>query len=343
MGESPYFCKMKSIRFVVIGLGHIGSRHGETLRLHPEAEWVASVDPDTNKAAEGVPHFTSIEDFLSAGISCDVASIASPNGLHAEQSIQAMKAGLHVVVEKPMALRAADVQAMIQVSKQTGKSLIGVMQNRYSAPSQYVKTLLDNDALGNLYRAQVDCFWNRDERYYDGHAWHGSADLDGGVLFTQFSHFVDMLHWLLGPLQPFWAESSNHSHKGITPFDDSGSIAFSFGNAGRGSFRYSTSVHHQNFESTLSLIGERGTVKLGGQYMNQVQYVHIDGQTLHPELPEVPANDYGLYKGSAANHHHLIQNTLDHLLRGAPITTPAEDGLAVVEFIEKAHALVSPS
>jgi len=331
------------MRFVVIGLGHIGSRHAETLRMHPEAEWVASVDPDSDKAASGIPHFESIEDFLSSGIGCDVASIASPNGLHAEQAIQAMKAGLHVIVEKPMALSAADVQFMIQVSEQTGKSLIGVMQNRYSAPSQYVKSLLDQGALGNLYRVQVDCFWNRDERYYSGHAWHGSAELDGGVLFTQFSHFVDMLHWLLGPLQPFWAESSNHNHQGITPFDDSGSIAFAFGNKGRGSFRYSTSVPHQNFESTLSLIGERGTIKLGGQYMNQVQYVNIDGQTTTPELPEVPANDYGLYKGSAANHHHLIQNALDHLLRGAPITTPAQDGLAVVEFIEKAHALAHSS
>lgn len=341
MGESPYFCKMNCIRFVVIGLGHIGSRHGETLRLHPEADWVASVDPDLSQARDGIPHFASLKEFLSSGIPCDGASIASPNGLHAEQAIQAMKAGLHVIVEKPMALSAADVQAMIQVSKETGKSLIGVMQNRYSAPSQYVKSLLEQGALGTLFRAQVDCFWNRDQRYYADHAWHGSAHLDGGVLFTQFSHFVDMLHWLLGPLDPYWAESSNHNHLGITPFDDSGSIAFSFGNVGRGSIRYSTSVHHQNFESTLSLIGERGTVKLGGQYMNQVQYVHIDGQTRRPELPEVPANDYGLYTGSAANHHHLIQNALDHLLRGAPITTPAEDGLAVVEFIEKAHILAS--
>ena len=343
MGESPYFCEMKSLRFVVIGLGHIGSRHAETLRMHPEAEWVASVDPDSTKAAAGIPHFGSWDEFLGSGIVCDAASIASPNGLHAEQAIQAMKAGLHVVVEKPMALSAADVQSMIQVSKQTGKSLIGVMQNRYSAPSQYVKSLLDQGALGTLYRAQVDCFWNRDGRYYARHSWHGSADLDGGVLFTQFSHFVDMLHWLLGPLQPFWAESSNHNHQGITPFDDSGSIAFAFGKDGRGSFRYSTSVSHQNFESTLSLIGERGTIKLGGQYMNQVQYVNIDGRTITPELPEVPANDYGLYKGSAANHHHLIQNALDHLLRGAPITTPAQDGLAVVDFIEKAHALAHSS
>jgi UDP-N-acetyl-2-amino-2-deoxyglucuronate dehydrogenase len=343
MGESPYFCEMKSMRFVVIGLGHIGSRHAETLRMHPEAQWVASVDPDRTKATVGIPHFGSWDEFLNSGIACDAASIASPNGLHAEQAIQAMKAGLHVVVEKPMALSAADVRSMIQVSEQTGKSLIGVMQNRYSAPSQYVKSLLDQGALGTLYRAQVDCFWNRDERYYAGHAWHGSAELDGGVLFTQFSHFVDMLHWLLGPLQPFWAESSNHNHQGITPFDDSGSIAFAFGSTGRGSFRYSTSVSHQNFESTLSLIGERGTIKLGGQYMNQVQYVNIDGQTITPELPEVPANDYGLYKGSAANHHHLIQNALDHLLRGAPITTPAQDGLAVVEFIEKAHALAHSS
>jgi predicted dehydrogenase len=331
------------MRFVVIGMGHIGSRHAETLRLHPEADWVASVDPDSSKAVAGIPHFCHLDEFLHSGISCDAASVASPNGLHAQQAISAMKAGLHVVVEKPMALSGADVQSMIQVSNETGKSLIGVMQNRYSAPSQYVKSLLDQEALGSLFRAQVDCFWNRDERYYTGHAWHGSAELDGGVLFTQFSHFVDMLHWLLGPLQPFWAESSNHNHQKITPFDDSGSIAFSFGESGRGSFRYSTSVHHQNFESTLSIIGQRGTIKLGGQYMNQVQYVNIDGQIITPNLPEVPANDYGLYKGSAANHHHLIQNALDHLLRGAPITTPAADGLAVVEFIEKAHALARQS
>jgi len=331
---------VSTLRFVVVGLGHIGSRHAETLRLHPEAEWVASIDPDTRKSREGVPHFASWSDFLAAGIPCEVASIASPNGWHAEQAIAALEEGFHCIVEKPMALKAADVSRMMQVANQTGKSIIGVMQNRYSAPSQYVKSILEAGRLGRIYRVQVDCFWNRDDRYYSGHPWHGDPHMDGGVLFTQFSHFVDMIHWLLGPLEPTWAESFNH--KNTSALDDSGSIAFRFGQGeleGRGSFRYSTAVFGKNFESTLSIIGEKGTIKLGGQYMNQVHYAHLDGQEEHPEFPETPANDYGLYQGSAANHHHLIQNAIDHLLRGAPITTPASDGLAVVSFIEKAHEL----
>src|SRR5690554_1653512 len=187
------------IRFAVVGLGHIGKRHAAMIIEDPEAELVAYCDikpKETLQLAEShIPFFQSIEEMLSAGIEIDVVCICTPNGLHAEQSIYALRKKCHVVCEKPMALCKADAELIIHTSLEMSRHIFCVMQNRYSPPSEWLKEIVKTKSLGSIYMVQLNCYWNRDERYYKPGGWHGSKNLDGGTLFTQFSHFIDIMYW----------------------------------------------------------------------------------------------------------------------------------------------------
>jgi UDP-N-acetyl-2-amino-2-deoxyglucuronate dehydrogenase len=325
------------VRFVIIGYGHIGKRHAAMIERHPEAVLVAVVDPQTPLDLPVCPHFVSWQEYLMAGIKADIAVVATPNGLHVPQALQALNEGLHVVVEKPMGLSAASVKELMTAAIEKHLQLFPVMQNRYSPPAQWIKSVVEQGLLGDIYLVQLNCFWNRDARYYLPRGWHGDKQLDGGTLFTQFSHFIDTLYWLLGRIRNVQGRLFDFNHQQLTDFEDSGLFTFELERGGAGSLQFSSAVYDQNFESSITLIGSKGTVKLGGQYMETVSYCHIADYNM-PNLPPTnPGNDYGTYKGSAANHQFVIQNVVDVLHGRAPITTTPEDGLAVVEMIEQLY------
>ena len=239
-----------------------------------------------------------------------------------------------------MALTKAECENMVYKSIQAQKNIFVVKQNRYSPPSVWIKELIDKKNLGDIYVVQLNCYWNRDERYYKKGSWKGTKDLDGGVLFTQFSHFIDIMYWLFGDIKDIQAKFKNFNHKETTEFDeDSGIVSFNFLNGGMGCIQYSTSVWDKNMESSIAVIGSKGTVKIGGQYMDKVDYCHIKDYTM-PNLAETnPANDYGGYKGSANNHPLMIQNVIDTLKGRNTITANALEGMKVVEIIEKIYSL----
>jgi predicted dehydrogenase len=334
------------IRFAVVGSGHIGKRHAAMIQQNPESKLVAMADVNTALAGDiestfGVPFFTSIEELLASGLEFDVVNICTPNNFHAPQAILALEAGKHVVVEKPMALSKADCEDVIYKSLQAGKLVFCVMQNRYSPPSVWLKEVLSQKKLGEIFHVQINCFWNRDSRYYKAGGWKGNKVNDGGTLFTQFSHFIDIMFWLFGDITNINARFYDFNHKELTEFEDSGIAQFDFTKGGTGSLNFSTSVFDSNLESSMTIIGEKGSIKVGGQYMNEVQYCHIQDYTM-PELPpSLPPNDYGHYKGSAANHHFVIENVVSTLKGRTVATTNALEGLKVVEIIEKIYSLKS--
>lgn len=329
------------VKFVVIGCGHIGKRHAEMIARNKEAELVALIDvkekPDLGIDHLSVPFFKSIDDFLSSGIETDVVNIASPNGYHAEHALKCIQAGKHVVVEKPMALNKQDAEKVIFKALHLHKHVFAVMQNRYSPPSVWIKEIVDSNRLGKIFMVQLNCYWNRDSNYYKVDSWHGKKDLDGGTLYTQFSHFVDILYWLFGDIQNIQGNFQDFNHQHLTDFEDSGFVNFEFLNGGIGSLNYSTSVWQQNMESSMTIIAENGSVKIGGQYMNEVVYCNIKNYTMPELAPTNPGNDYGAYKGSAQNHHYVIENVIDVLKGRAPITTNALEGLKVVDIIERIY------
>jgi predicted dehydrogenase len=331
------------IKFAVIGQGHIGKRHAEMIRRNPEAELVAVCDvlPKEQVGLADIQeaYFTNYDEFLAANLDVDVVNICTPNGFHAEYAIKALQARKHVVLEKPIALTKNDAEVILFKSLEMSKHVFCVMQNRYSPPSVWLKEVCDGGLLGDIFMVKLDCYWNRDGRYYKKGNWHGDGKLDGGTLFTQFSHFIDIMYWLFGDIQNIRGNFADFNHKDLTDFEDSGVVTFDFVNGGMGCLNYSTAVWDTNLESSITIIGSQGTIKVAGQYMNEVTYCNIKDYEMPELAPSNPPNDYGLYKGSAQNHHYVIENVIEKLTDKGTITTNVLEGLKVVDIIERIYAV----
>lgn len=333
----------KKINFAVIGQGHIGKRHAEMVRRNSECKLIAVCDiqPKEKLGIENIEEdfYTDAEQMLNEHPEIDVVCVCSPNGLHAKHSLIALQAQKHIVCEKPMALSKRDCEEIIFKSLQVHKHVFCVMQNRYSPPSQWIKQIVEQGTLGDIYMVQLNCYWNRDERYYKKDNWKGSLALDGGTLFTQFSHFIDIMYWLFGDIENIQAKFQDFNHTDLTEFEDSGLVNFDFVNGGMGCINYSTSVWDKNLESSITIIGSKGSVKIGGQYMDKVEVCNILDYSMPELAPTNPANDYGHYKGSANNHHYIFANVTDTIKGRTTMTTNALEGLKVVEIIERIYAL----
>jgi len=333
-----------NIKFSVLGFGRIGKRHAKIIHEFSDSELVsiADIDPSQFKAAKELGlstiSYSSLEEFIKNDKNAsDVVNIATPNGFHTDYAVKLMIAGYHVVIEKPMGLTTESCEKVLSTMIETGKQAFVVKQNRYSPPSIWLKDIVDKKIIGTVLLVQSNCYWNRDERYYSNSSWRGTKDQDGGALFTQFSHFIDLLYWVFGDIKNVHALVKNLTHPNLINFDDSGFAQFEFVDGGIGSLNYSTSCWNQNMESSITVIGTKGSVKIGGQYMNEIEYCHIDNYKT-PKLPKTnPPNDYGPYKGSAANHHFVIENVVNALKGNKSVTTNVFEGMKVVTFIEKIY------
>jgi UDP-N-acetyl-2-amino-2-deoxyglucuronate dehydrogenase len=331
----------KKIKFAVVGCGHIGKRHAEMISRNSECDLVALVDVK-ERGQLGiekyeVPLFNSLSDLLKSDLEIDVVNIATPNGFHAEQALTCLESKKHVVIEKPISLSKQDAENVIFKALHVHRHVFAVMQNRYSPPSQWIKELINSGKLGKIFMVQLNCYWNRDERYYKPESWHGKKHLDGGTLFTQFSHFIDILYWLFGDIENIQSRLRDFNHVDLTDFEDSGFVSFDFVNGGMGCINFSTSVWNQNMESSMTIIAENGSIKIGGQYMNEVEYCHVKDYSMPTLAPTNPGNDYGAYKGSAQNHNYIIENVVNVLKGNDSITTNALEGMKVVDIIERIY------
>ncbi|MFY0683201.1 MAG: Gfo/Idh/MocA family oxidoreductase [Balneola sp.] len=335
---------MSKVKFSVLGFGRIGQRHAKIINEYSESELISIIDVDESKFESSsslelnTEMYTNIEQFLEQDESrTEIVCIASPNGFHTDYAVQLMRAGYSVVIEKPMGLTTESCEKVLSTMIETGKQAFVVKQNRYSPPSKWLKSIVDQKTIGDVLMVQTNCYWNRDERYYSASPWRGTRDLDGGALFTQFSHFIDLLYWVFGDIKNVTATIKNFTHPNLNDFDDSGFAQFEFLNGGIGSLNYSTSCWNQNMESSITVIGSKGSIKIGGQYMNKIEYCHVENYDM-PELEETnPPNDYGPYKGSAANHHFVIENVVNALQGNKSETTNVFEGMKVVSFIEKIY------
>lgn len=324
------------VRFSIVGYGNIGRRHAAQILQNPAAELLAVCDVnDSAKAAlpVGTAFYQNLAEMLS-GTAADVLCVCTPNYLHEPHTIAGLDAGLHVVAEKPMALSAEECDNMIAAAKKNDRIIFAVKQNRYNPPVQEVKRLLAERRLGKVYMIQVNCFWNRGDAYYAGSDWRGSKKKDGGCLFTQFSHFIDILYYLNGPVKEAKGMIHNYAHIHNTEVEDTGSFVMKAANGATISFSFTTCSYEQNMEGSITLFAEKGTVKIGGQYLNTIEYQRLQGEALPPINITAKSNDYGLYQGSMSNHDKVIQNVVDVLRHGHPVMTSAEEGREVVRIIE---------
>jgi len=330
---------MKKINFALVGCGRIAQRHAE--HISNLAVLVAVCDVDMDKANSlstkyNAKAYHNIDEMLAQLKDVDVVSICTPNGLHAEHSIKALKAGFHVLCEKPMAISVHDCGAMIKAAEHANKRLFAIKQNRFNPPVVAVKQAIDNGYLGKIYSIQLNCFWNRNNDYYHK-SWKGTKHLDGGTLYTQFSHFIDLLYWMIGDVKRAYALTSNFAHQDIIEFEDSGVIALEFYNGAIGGINFTVNSYQKNMEGSLTIFGEKGTVKIGGQYLNELEYQNIEGFEIK-DLPEGNRpNNYGNYMGSMSNHDKIYKNVINVLLNGESIATNSFEGLKTVEIIDKIY------
>lgn len=329
-----------NLQFAIIGCGRIARRHAAEA-----AKWgrlAAFCDPDRKKADELANQyqgraFYDLDEMLSSMAGLDIVAVCSPNGLHATQSIKCLDSGVHVLCEKPMAIASADARKMIDAAERNNRKLNIVKQNRFNPPVSYVKRLLNDGKLGRILSFQVNCFWNRPPSYYRDH-WHGTLQLDGGILYTQFSHFVDILYWYLGDLVSVMGSRSNLLHQGITEFEDCGVAMLQLKDNVLGSFNYSINAFAENFEGSFTLFGEKGTVKIGGQYLNELEYFRVDGEEAPLLARGQGANDYGLYRGSMSNHDKVYEAFVASIKDPSTALASANETMKTVEIIERIYA-----
>ena len=225
---------------------------------------------------------------------------------------------------------------MIKEAEKANKRLFIVKQNRFNPPVIALKKVIETGKLGKIYNVQLNCFWNRNEAYY-ANSWKGTRDLDGGTLFTQFSHFIDLLYWLIGDVKNAESILSNYYHKGIIEFEDTGVVTLEFYNNIIGTIHYTVNSFNGNMEGSLTVFGEKGTVKIGGQYLNELEYQSMDNYKIDHLPPGNPPNNYGKYVGSMSNHGEVYKNVVDVLNNQGSIATNGFEGLKTVEIIDRIY------
>ena len=325
---NKYLPDMQKTKFALIGCGRVAIRHLDM--ISKLGELVAVCDISESAAKETAekyqtPYYTSLASFVQAKHLTDVVVICTPNGMHAQHAVYFLEQGFHVLVEKPMALSVADATHMITAAKTHQRFLFTVLQNRFNAPVAALYKAIQQGRLGKIFSVQVNCFWNRGDTYYKNHSWHGDAALDGGVLFTQFSHFIDLLLWYFGPVSALHAFAHNVNHQYTQLEVDEGIVSLRFEKGILGSLQFSINTFQQNMEGSLTLIGEKGTVKIGGPYLNNIVYQDTE-------------NKVEVETAMPAPLEMVYQSMLRTLQNGEAYYTSPEDSLAVVQLIEQIHA-----
>jgi UDP-N-acetyl-2-amino-2-deoxyglucuronate dehydrogenase len=327
------------LRFGIIGCGKIAPRHTAEINRVGMLAGVCDIIPErADPLAEQyqTKAFYTITDFLAAQ-SYDVVAVCTPNGLHAQHSILCLQAQAHVLCEKPLATATTDAKTMMDAAAASGKKLFVVKSTRYNPALIALKEVLDKGKLGKIFSFQLNCFWNRPNAYYSS-SWKGDAVMDGGILFTQFSHYIDALLWLLNDsIKQVSGYRNNYAHEGFIDFEDTGIASLQMTKGPIGGINWSVNSYQKNMEVSLVILAENGSIKIGGEYMNTIEYQLTAGTTVSLTSATGEPNDYGFYKGSMSNHDKVYDNLLIALNNDKHPFSHAIDGLKTVEAIQQIY------
>lgn len=333
---------MNRIKFAVVGCGSIGKRHVAVIDAEEKATNVALCDVDVEKAKalsdlyEEIPVYSDYRKLI-AETDADIISICTPHGLHAEMAIAAAEAKKNVLVEKPMALSSDDARKMIAKAKENNVSLMVVKQNRFNVPITLTKKALDENKLGRVYMVQCNVLWNRNEEYYTESSWRGKSSLEGGALYTQVSHFIDLLVWWFGDVVDATTILDTKLHN--IEVEDCGSASVVFSSGVVGSLLWTTCVYNKNYEGSITIVGEYGTIKIGGPYLNIIDFWDVRSSPLPHKTAFVDQpNSYGKYQGTSSNHDKVIKEVVKKLLKEKYNgVVEGDQGIKTIEAIEKIY------
>ena len=321
----------KDFRIALVGCGRIAANHFDAIKKIDGLNLVAVSDVVEERArvagdANRVPWFRSYTEMLKK-VECDVVAIATPSGLHPEQGVIAARAGKHVVTEKPMAISLTGADELVHACDSAGVRLFVVKQNRLNAPVQMLKRAIDKGRFGKIYLANTTVRWSRPQEYYDQAPWRGTWEFDGGAFMNQASHYVDLIQWLIGPVESVIAKTATLARKIET--EDSGVAVLKFRSGALGTIEVTMLTYPKNLEGSLTILGEKGTAKIGGTAVNKVEhwiFADKDADDDQIELATTnPPNVYGY------GHEGYYRNVLA-VLRGE--ATPDTDGRAGRKSLE---------
>lgn len=321
----------KTFRIALVGCGRISKNHFEAIDNIDGLELVAVSDTDPGRAKQAgadweVPHFTSYERMLAES-DADVVAIATPSGLHPEQGVVAARAGKHVVMEKPMAISLTGADALVQACDKAGVQLFVVKQNRLNPPVQLLKRAVDRNRFGRIYMAGCTVHWARPQEYYEQALWRGTWEFDGGAFMNQASHYVDLIQWLMGPVESVMAKTATLARRIET--EDTGIAILKFRSGALGTIQVTMLAYPRNLEGSITILGEKGSAKIGGTAVNKIEHWEFaeydDDDKLIETANTNPPNVYGL------GHQGYYRNVLS-VLRGE--ARPDTDGRAGRKSLE---------
>lgn len=324
----------RKIRFALVGSGRIAQNHFEAMRKHAdrcELVDICDVDPAALRNAcerTGAAAHTRLDEMLEK-TTADAVVLATPSGLHPRQAIEVARSGRHVITEKPMATRWQDGLAMVKACDDAGVLLLVVKQNRRNATLQLLRRALDAGRFGRLYMVSVNVFWSRPQSYYDSAPWRGTWEFDGGAFMNQASHYVDLLDWLIGPVESVMAYTGTLARD--IEVEDTGVAALKWRNGAMGTVNVTMLAYPKNFEGSITILGQTGTVRVGGVAVNEIQ--HWEFETPHEMDNSIKDASYATTSVYGFGHPLYYDNAIQTLRGEAAPETDGREGLRSLELL----------
>ncbi|EOB3549450.1 Gfo/Idh/MocA family protein [Vibrio vulnificus] len=325
--------KDRKIRIAVVGCGRISKNHfGSIEQLGEEFELVAVCDNNPVVLSEhceryDVPGYLSLDELLVSE-QMDLVTLCTPSGLHASQTIKAAKAGVHVITEKPMATKWADGLAMVKACEDVGVKLFVVKQNRRNSTLQLLKRAVTEKRFGKIHMVHLNVFWTRPQEYYDRAAWSGTWHMDGGAFMNQATHYVDLMHWLIGPVETIHAMTSTYRDIEV---EDTGVVNIKWRNGALGSMAVTMCTYPNNLEGSITILGEKGTARIGGVAVNEIQEWTFDEAKEYDQ--EIAKANYQTTSVYGFGHPPYFKNVADVLRGNAEPETDGREGLKSLELL----------
>ncbi|MGA8707014.1 MAG: Gfo/Idh/MocA family oxidoreductase [Steroidobacteraceae bacterium] len=325
----------RPVRIGVIGCGRISVNHFKAIEAHPGKLQLAAVC-DTDEAVLqatasrlNVPGYSSLAELLRSDVDVDVVVLCTPSGLHPTHAILAARAGRHVITEKPMATRWQDGLRMVRECDDAGVHLLVVKQNRRNATLQLLKTALEAKRFGRIYMVTINVFWSRPQAYYDSAKWRGTWEFDGGALMNQASHYVDLIDWLIGPVESVQAYVATLARN--IQVEDTATVGVRWRSGALGSVNVTMLTYPKNLEGSITVIGEKGTVRIGGVAVNDIQHWEFDEP--HPDDDKIRSASYETHSVYGMGHPLYYANVVDVMHGGAEPETDGREGLRSLELL----------
>jgi UDP-N-acetyl-2-amino-2-deoxyglucuronate dehydrogenase len=322
-----------AIRVALLGCGRISRNHLDAISKVEGLQLVAVADSERARAEavgaeQGVPAFGSLEEMMAA-VPSDLVSICTPSGLHPQHGMAAARAGRNVLTEKPMAISLEAADQLVQACDAAGVNLFVVKQNRLNPPIQLLKRAVDKGRFGRIYMANVTVRWTRPQEYYDAEPWRGTWEFDGGAIMNQASHYVDLMQWLVGPVESVMAKTATQARR--IEAEDSGAAVMRFRSGALGVLEVNVLTYPRNLEGSITLLGEKGSVKVGGTAVNRVEHwsfaEYDDDDKLVDAANTAPPTVYGF------GHEGYYRNVLAVLRGEAKAETDGRAGRKSLELI----------